>query len=485
MKQRSPVSNVRSAPDQVLIDIADYVLDYSVASDGALAAARLCLTDTLAGALDALDYPECTRLVGPWVPGTLVPSGSRVPGTSYELDPSTAAFGFGCMIRWLDFNDQFSGKQGSHPSDTLAGILMLADHLGRQRAATGGKPLSMREVLHDLIKAYEIQGCIALENDLERGGVDHNLLTRVATTAVLTRMLGGTGEQIINAVSNAWMDCSPVLYRHAPNTGWRKSWACADASSEAVRLAMMALKGEMGYPSVLSAQYFGVYDARFGGRPFEFQRPYGEYIIQHCMFKFVPAGMHGQSAVECAFRLHPMVKDRIDQIERVDIYTHAYLLDVMHKTGPLHNPADRDHSAQYCVAVGLLHGKLEPRDFEDDFAADPRIDRLRDKMVLTEEPRYSKDFFDPAVRSSANAIQVRFKDGSSTPKVEVEFPVGHQRRRAEAAPVLRGKLEASLRRRFPKQQQERILKVCDDPQVLDRMPVNEFVELFAADMPHY
>jgi len=480
---RSPISNVRPGPDQVLLDIADYVLDYRVASDGTVATARLCLTDALAGALDALDFPECTRLLGPLVPGTVVPHGARVPGTRYELDPSTAAFSFGCMIRWLDFNDQFSGKQGSHPSDTLAGILMLADHLSRQRQANGRAPLLMREVLDDLIKAYEIQGGVALENDLEAGGVDHNLLTRVATTAVLARMLGATRDQVVNAVSNAWMDCSPVLYRHAPNTGWRKSWACADASSEAVRLAMMALKGEMGYPSVLTAQFFGLYDARFNGRAFVFQRPYGEYIIQHSTFKFVPAGAHGQSAVECAFRLHPLVKDRIEDIERIDLYTHAYLLDVMHKTGPLYNPADRDHSVQYCTAVGLLHGKLEPRDFEDDFAADPRIDRLRGKMVLTEDARYSREFFDPSVRSSANAMQVRFKDGSSTPKIEVEFPVGHQRRRAEAAPVLRTKFEASLHRRFSAQQQKRILEVCDAPQVLDRMPVNEFVDLFVADLP--
>ena len=480
MKKRSPVSNVRSAPDQVLLDIADYVCNYSVRDEAVVATARLCLTDSLAGALDALDFDECARLLGPLVPGTVVPNGSRVPGTRYELDPSKAAFDFGCMIRWLDFNDQFSGKQGSHPSDLLAGVLMVPDHLSRSRVARGEAPIAMREVLNDLVKAYEIQGCIALENDFESGGVDHNLLTRVAATAVLTRRLGGTRDQVVNAVSNAWMDCSPVLYRHAPNTGWRKSWACADASSEAVRLAMMSLKGEMGYPSVLSAKFFGLYDARFGGRRFEFQRPYGEYIIQHCMFKFVPAGMHGQSAVECAFRLHPLVKDRIDDIERVDIYTHAYLIDVMHKTGPLYNPADRDHSVQYCAGVGLLYGKLEPRDFEDDFAADPRIDPLREKMVLTEDPRYSKDFFDPAVRSSANAMQVVFKDGSRTPRIEVEFPVGHQRRRAEAAPVLRAKFEGSLRRRFPQEQQERILKVCDDAQALDRMPVNEFVDLFIA-----
>lgn len=482
MKTRSPESNVRSAPDQVLVDIADYVLNYKVSSEQSINTARLCLTDTLAGALDALDYPECAKLVGPIAPGTVVPHGARVPGTRYELDPVTAAFGFGCMIRWLDFNDQFSGAQGSHPSDNLAGVLMLADYLSRQRVAERRAPLAMREVLEGLIKAYEIQGCIALENDLEEAGVDHNLLTRVASTAVLTRMLGGTREAIINAVSNAWMDCSPVLYRHAPNTGWRKSWACADASLDAVRFALMAVKGEMGYPSVLTAKFFGLYDARFKGRPFKFQRPYGDYIIQNSMFKFVPAGMHGQSAVECAFRLHPLVKDRLDDIEHIAIHSHAYLLDVMHKTGPLYNPADRDHSAQYVVAVGLIYGKLEARDFEDDFAADPSIDRLREKMVLTEEPRFSKDFFDPAKRTSANAIQVWFKDGSSTPKVEVDYPVGHQRRRAESLPVLRAKFEASLARRFPPKQREQILKLCDDVRALERTPVNEFLDMFAGDL---
>lgn len=481
MKKRSPVSNVRAAPDQVLVDIAEYVLDYRIAAGPAMETARLCLTDTLAGALDALDYPECTRLVGPLVPGTVVPRGARVPGTRYELDPATAAFGFGCMIRWLDFNDQFSGAQGSHPSDNLAGVLMLADYLARQRVESGREPLSMRDALAALVKAYEIQGCIALENDFEEGGVDHNLLTRVASTAVLSGMLGGTRDQIINAVSNAWMDCSPVSYRHAPNTGWRKSWACADASAEAVRLAMMAMKGEMGYPSVLTAKYFGLYDARFKGRPFKFQRPYGDYIIQHSMFKFVPAGMHGQSAVECAIRLHPLVKDRLDDVERIEVLTHAYLLDVMHKTGPLYNPADRDHSAQYVVAVGLIHGKLEARDFEDAFAADPRIDRLRDKMGLAEDPRYTKGFFDPATRSSANAVQVFFNDGSSTPKVEVEFPVGHQRRRAESIPVLRAKFEASLERRFPPDRCRAILQLCDDGELLGSTPVDRFLASFIPD----
>ena len=470
-------SNIRPAPDQVLLDIADYVLHYRIRGPQAIDCARLCMTDAIACALTALDYPECTRLVGPVVPGTMVPHGSRVPGTHHVLDPATAAFSFGCMIRWLDLNDTFTAAQGSHPSDNLAGILMLADHLSRQQVAAGHEPLLISDVLECLIKAYEIQGGIAIENDFKEVGIDHPLLTRVASTAVLTRMLGGTREQVINAVSNAWVDCSLAAVRHAPNTGWRKSWAAADASFNAVRLALMAIKGEMGYPSVLTAKQYGFYDARYRGRPFKFQRPYEEYVIQYSMFKFVAAGMHSQSAVECAFRLHPLVKNRLDDVAGIEIHSQRALLGIMDKTGPLRNAADRDHCVQYIVAVGLLHGQLNPRDFEDDFAADPRIDKLRDLTVVTEEPRYSKDFYDPDKRSSANAVQVRFKDGSSTPKVEVEYPVGHPRRRAEVMPVLKLKLEASLDRRFPPAQRDRILELCDDAPAVDRTPVNRFLDL--------
>jgi 2-methylcitrate dehydratase len=471
-------SNIRPGPDQVLVDIADYVLSYKPGKT-ALDAARLCLTDALACALDALDFPECTKLLGPLVPGTVVPHGSRVPGTGFELDPATAAFNLGCMIRWLDMNDTFTAAQGSHPSDNLAGLLMLADHLSRQRPARDEAPLLMRDVLEALVMAYEIQGCIAIENDFKEAGIDHALLTRVASTAVLTRMLGGTHGEIINAVSNAWIDDSLAVYRHAPNTGWRKSWAAADASFNAVRLAGMAVKGEMGYPSVLTAKHFGFYDARFGGKPFQFQRRYGEYVIQHSMFKFVAAGMHSQSSVECAFRLHPLVKDRLADIARIEIHSQRALMGIMNKTGPLHNAADRDHCVQYIVAVGLMHGKLGPQDYEDRFAADPRIDELRAKTTVTEDPRYSTDFYDPEKRSSANAVQVHFTDGSGTPKVEIEYPIGHPRRRAEFMPVLRAKLESSLARRFPPKQCDRILRLCGDAVVLDETRVNEFLDMFA------
>jgi 2-methylcitrate dehydratase len=471
-------SNIRSGPDQVLVDIADYVVSYQP-SKAALDAARLCLPDALACALDALDFPECTKLLGPMVPGTLVPHGSRVPGTGFELDPATAAFNLGCMIRWLDMNDTFTAAQGSHPSDNLAGVLMLADHLSRERAARDEAPFLMRDVLAALVMAYEIQGCIAIENDFKEAGIDHCLLTRVASTAVLTHMLGGTHEQIISAVSNAWIDDSLAVYRHAPNTGWRKSWAAADASFNAVRLAAMAVKGEMGYPSVLTAKHFGFYDARFGGKPFQFQRRYGEYVIQHSMFKFVAAGMHSQSSVECAFRLHPLVKDRLAHIARIEIHSQRALMGIMNKTGPLHNAADRDHCVQYIVAVGLMHGKLSPQDYEDRVAADPRIDELRAKTTVIEDPRYSTDFYDPEKRSSANAVQVHFTDGSSTPKVEIEYPIGHPRRRAEFLPVLRSKLESSLARRFPPKQCDRILRLCGDAVALDETRVAEFLDMFA------
>jgi 2-methylcitrate dehydratase len=472
-------ANTRPAPDRELVAIADYVDGYHLADRNALDAARLCTTDTLACALDALAYPECVKLLGPVVPGTIVPWGSRVPGTHLELDPVTATFSFGCMIRWLDFNDTFTAAQGSHPSDNLAGILMLADHLSRRRAVAGGKPLVMRDVFEALIKAYEIQGCLAIENDFKSIGIDHCILTRVASSAVLTKMLGGTHEQIINAVSNAWVDDSLAVFRHAPNTGWRKSWAAADGSFNAMRLAYMAIKGEMGYPSVLTASKYGFYDARCAGKPFRFQRPYGEYVIQNSMFKFVTAGMHGQSAVECALRLHPLVKDRIGHVARVEIHSQRALMGIMDKTGPLSNPADRDHCAQYVVAFGLIFGRLTADDFEDRAAADPRIDVLRGKTTITEDPRYSRDFHDPGKRSSSNAVQVFFTDGTSTPKVEVEYPIGHPRRRAEVMPMLRRKLEASLARRYPLLQRTAILRQIDDAAGFEGTPVHEFVDLLA------
>jgi len=472
----SAPDNTRRGTDQELIDIADYVVGFTPSRE-ALDAARLCLIDTLGCALDALDFPECTKLLGPVVRGTVVPNGARVPGTAFQLDPAKAAFDFGAMIRWLDMNDTFTAAQGSHPSDHLGSILMLADHLSRERAAHGGEPLCMRHVLESLVKAYEIQGCIAIENDFQKVGIDHALLTRVAGSALLTHMLGGNRQEIINAVSNAWIDCSLAVMRHAPNAGWRKSWSAADASFNAVRLALMACAGEMGYPTVLSAKRYGFYDARFGGKPFKFQRAYGDYVIQHSMFKFVAAGMHGQSAAECALRLHPLVKDRIADIERIDVRSQRALMGIMDKTGPLHNPADRDHCAQYVIAVGLIYGRLDARDYEDEVASDPRIDVLREKTTITEDPVYSESFLDPQRRTNANAIQVFFKNKSSTPKVEVEYPAGHPRRRAEFMPTLEKKFRASLARRYVPRRQEQILALCNERARLETTPVQQFVDL--------
>jgi 2-methylcitrate dehydratase len=464
--------------DRELADIADYVTSFEP-SRPALDAARLCLMDTLACALDALDYPECTKLLGPVVRGTVVPHGAHVPGTAYQLDPAKAAFDFGAMIRWLDMNDTFTAAQGSHPSDNLGSILMLADHLSRERVAQGDEPLCVRQVLEYLVKAYEIQGGIAIENDFQKMGIDHPVLTRVAGCAVLTHMLGGTRQEIVNAVSNAWIDCSLAAMRHAPNAGWRKSWSSADANFNAVRLALMACAGEMGYPSVLSAKRYGFYDARFGGKPFKFQRPYGDYVIQNSMFKFVAAGMHGQSAAECALRLHPLVKDKIADIERIEVHSQRALLGIMDKTGPLHNPAARDHCAQYVIAVGLIFGRLDARDYEDEVASDPRIDALREKTTISEDPAYSESFYDPQRRTSANAIQVFFKDKSSTPKVEVEYPAGHPRRRPEFMPTLQKKFRSSLARRYVPRRQAQIQTLCDDPARLEATPVHRFVDLFA------
>ncbi len=466
-------ANERPPFDRELTDIADYVMNFKI-SRAAIDNARMCLTDTMACALDALDFPDCVKLIGPVVPGTVVPHASRVPGTKFELDPVTATFGFGAMIRWLDMNDTFTAEQGSHPSDNLAGILMLADHMTR----AGTKKFTIADVLEALVMAYEIQGCIAIENDFKKMGLDHPLLTRVASSAVLTRMLGGTRDQVVNAVSNAWVDAGLAAVRHAPNTGWRKSWAAADATHQALKLAMMAVKGEMGYPSILTAPKYGFYTVHNGGKPFKFQRPYGDYVLQHSMFKFVAAGMHSQSSVECAFRLHPLVKDRIADIARIEINTQRALMTIMYKTGPLYNPADRDHCVQYIVALGLMHGKLDPQDFEDSFAADPRIDRLRELTVVTESERYTRDFVDPEIRSSANSVQVFFKDGSNTPKIEIEFPIGHQRRRAEVIPVLKIKFESSLKRRFPAAQCARIQALCADAAKLDATPVDQFVDAF-------
>jgi 2-methylcitrate dehydratase len=475
------ISNVRPKFDKVLTDIADYVTSYRVRSDEAYNTARLCLMDTLGCGLEALEYPACTKLLGPVVPGTVVPNGAKVPGTPYQLDPVTAAFNVGAMIRWLDFNDTWLAAEWGHPSDNLGGILATADWLSRTRIAQRRQPLAMRDVLTAMIKAHEIQGVIALENSFNRVGLDHVVLVKVASTAVVTHMVGGTHEEIVNALSNAWIDGQSLrTYRHAPNTGSRKSWAAGDATSRAVRLALMALKGEMGYPSALTARTWGFNDVLFKGKALRFKRPYGSYVMENVLFKIsFPAEFHAQTAVEAAIRLHPRVKDRLDEIRKIVITTHESAIRIIDKKGPLHNPADRDHCLQYMAAVGLIKGALVASDYEDEVARDPRIDALRVRMQCVENRQWTRDYLDPAKRSIANAIQVIFRDGSRSENVAVEYPVGHRRRRKEGIPLLEAKFRTNLARRFPVKQQQAILAACRDQARLEAMPVHEFVDLFA------
>jgi 2-methylcitrate dehydratase len=409
-----------------------------------------------------------------------VPNGAKVPGTQFQLDPVMAAFNIGAMIRWLDFNDTWLAAEWGHPSDNLGGILAIADWVSRSAVANNKTALTMKDVLTAMVKAHEIQGVLALENSFNRVGLDHVVLVKVASTAVVTKLLGGTREEIINAVSQAWVDGQSLrTYRHAPNTGSRKSWAAGDATSRAVRLALITLKGEMGYPSVLSAKTWGFYDVLFKGQPFKFQRPFGSYVMEHVLFKIsYPAEFHSQTAVECAMTLHPKVKDRLNQIDRVVIRTHESAIRIIDKKGPLNNPADRDHCIQYMVAVPLIHGRLTAADYEDEVASDPRIDQLRDKITCTEDTRFSEDYHSPDKRSIANGIQIFFKDGSKTEEIVVEYPIGHRRRRADGIPLLEAKFKTNLARRFALKQAKAILALCQDQKQLEATPVHEFVDMF-------
>ena len=473
-------ANPRQKTDQVILDIADYALKHKITSAEAYNTARLCLMDTLGCGFEALSYPACTKLMGPIVAGTVVPNGAKVPGTSFQLDPIAAAFNIGCMIRWLDFNDTWLAAEWGHPSDNLGGILAAADFLSRTRVAAGKAPLTMREVLTGMIKAHEIQGVIALENSFNRVGLDHVVLVKVASTAVVTAMLGGTREEVINAVSNAWIDGQSLrTYRHTPNTGSRKSWAAGDATSRAVRLALMALKGEMGYASALTAKTWGFYDVLFKGKPFKFTRKYGSYVMENILFKIsFPAEFHGQTAAECAVVLHPEVRDRIADIKKVVITTHESAIRIIDKKGRLNNPADRDHCIQYIVAIGLIKGNVVATDYEDDVAADPRVDALRSKMVCVEKKQWTHDYLDSSRRSIANAVQVFFKDGSKTENIAFEYPIGHRRRRKEGVPLLEAKYKTNLARRFPAKHQAAIFDLCNDQKRLESTPVHEFVDLF-------
>jgi len=476
------ISNVRPNPDKVLVDIAEYVTKYKIASKEAYETARYCLIDTLGCGFEAQTFPACMKLMGPVVDGTVVPNGARVPGTRYQLDPVQAAFNIGTMIRWLDFNDTWLAAEWGHPSDNLGGILATADWISRNNVARGKAPLTMRDVLTGMIKAHEIQGCLALENSFNKVGLDHVVLVKVASTAVVSTLLGLSYDETINAISLAWVDGQSLrTYRHAPNTGSRKSWAAGDATSRAVRLALIAKTGEMGYPSVLTAKTWGFYDVLFKGNEFKFQRPYGSYVMEHVLFKIsFPAEFHSQTAVEAAMTINEellRIGKTAEDIRKITIRTHEACIRIIDKKGPLNNPADRDHCIQYMVAVPILFGRLTAEDYEDAVAIDHRIDRLRDKIECVEDKQFTKDYHDPDKRSIANALTVEFTDGTKMPEIVVEYPIGHKRRRKEGMPVLVKKFETNLARRFPEKQRTAIMELCSDAKALEATPVHEFVDM--------
>ena len=481
-----PDSGIRSAQrpdwDKVLVDIADYVCDAEIDGNLAFETAHYCLMDALACGFRALDHPACTRLLGPVVPGATLPGGARVPGTSYELEPVMAAFNIGAMIRWLDFNDTWLAAEWGHPSDNLGGILAVADYVSRANRTAGRDPLTMQDVLVAMIKAYEIQGCFALEHSYNRVGLDHVLLVRVASTAVVTRMLGGDREKVLNALSHAWIDGGALrTYRHAPNAGSRKSWAAGDATSRAVRLALIAMSGEMGYPSALSAREWGFNDALFEGKAFRLQQPYGSFVMENILFKTsFPAEFHAQTAVEAGMALHGAVKGRIDDVERIAIETQEAGMRIIDKTGPLDSPADRDHCIRYAVAIPLLFGRLTPADYEDDVAADHRIDALRDKMEVSENEQFTRDYRDPQKRHVGNAVKVFFRDGTSTERVAISVPLGHRERREEGIPALQRKFVDSVSTKLAAGQWESLDALCADRDKLAATAADDFMALLVA-----
>ncbi|SFK83680.1 bifunctional 2-methylcitrate dehydratase/aconitate hydratase [Lysobacter sp. cf310] len=480
MSHADPRSALRPDYDSPMREIADYVLDYRIESEEAYATARTMLLDSLACAALAMAHPACVAHLGPLVPGAELRGGARVPYTAYELDPAQAAYNIGSQIRWLDFNDTWLAAEWGHPSDNLGTLLALADYLGRRAEAAGGRGASVRELLGHAIKAHEIQGCYALRNAFNRVGQDHVILVRLASTALATRMLGGDREAILAAISHAWIDNGALrTYRHAPNTGPRKSWAAGDACRRAVVHALNAVKGEVGYPSALSAPTWGYYDVAMRGRAFEFERPFGSYVMENVLFKIsYPAEFHAQTAVECALRLHPQVRGRLDRVARIELRTQEAGRRIIDKTGPLANYADRDHCLQYMVAVPLIFGRLQAEDYGDAVAADPRIDALRAKMSVAEDPEFTRDYLDPDRRYIGNAVQVFFDDGSATEAVRVDYPVGHRRRRAEGLPLLMDKFETAIRARLPSAQADTLCALARDPARLDAQPITGFLGLF-------
>ena len=475
--------NIRPGYDSVISEIANYVTNFEIESDLALDTARNCLIDTIGCGLLALKFPACTKMLGPVVEGTSVPFGVRVPGTNFKLDPIKGAFDIGCAIRWLDYNDTWLAAEWGHPSDNLGAILSITDFISQQKISKGEDPLTMRTVLEAMIMTHEIQGVLALKNSFNKVGLDHVVLVKVASTALVTKLMGGTKDQIMDAVSQAWVDGQSLrTYRHAPNAGSRKSWAAGDATSRAIRLAMITLSGEMGYPGALSAPVWGFEDVLFDGKQISLPQKFGTYVMENVLFKIsFPAEFHAQTAVEAAVALHPEIIERLDDVKTVNITTHDSAIRIISKEGELNNPADRDHCLQYMVAIGLLKGNLIAEDYEDDIASDPRIDTLRKKMVISEDKRYSDEYHEADKRSIANKIQIHFNDGSSTEEIEVEYPIGHKRRREEGIPVLEQKFKNNLEITYDSDKCEEIYQLCIDQEKLESTSVTDFQELFAVD----
>lgn len=473
--------NIRPDYDSIISEIAEYVDSYEIDSDLALETARNCLIDTIGCGLLALQFPACTKMLGPVVEGTSVPYAVRVPGTNFKLDPIKAAFDIGCSIRWLDYNDTWLAAEWGHPSDNLGAILSVADFVSQQNIKKGKDPLIVKDILHCMIMAHEIQGVLALKNSFNKVGLDHVVLVKVASTAIATKLLGGNLNQIKDAISHAWVDGQSLrTYRHAPNAGSRKSWAAGDATSRAVRLAMIVLQGEMGYPGVLSAPTWGFEDVAFESKNLTLHQPLGTYVMENVLFKIsFPAEFHAQTAVEAAVTLHPLVKDRLEDIKSIEVTTHDSAIRIISKIGELNNPADRDHCLQYMIAIGLLKGNLVAEDYEDDVAADPRVDELRSKMNIKEDDRYSTEYHEADKRSIANRIQIHFNDGTSSEEIEVEYPIGHKRRREEGIPILEKKFKSNLELTYSSEKASSIFDICTNQKDLEKMSVIDFQEMLS------
>ena len=476
-------SNVRPDPDEVLVKVADYVLNKSIESKEAFTTARYCLMDTLGCGFLALTFDDCKDLLGPYVENTQVPGGVRVPGTKYVLDPVKGAWDIGAMVRWLDFNDTWLAAEWGHPSDNLGGILAAADYISQKNMQLGKESLTVYDVLVSMIKAHEIQGILALENSFNRVGLDHVLLVKIASTAVISSLFGLSKEQTINALSQAFVDGQSLrTYRHAPNAGPRKSWAAGDATSRALQLVLLTLKGQIGYPSAITAPIWGFQDVLFKGKDLRLPQEFGSYVMENVLFKVsFPAEFHAQTAVEAAVTLHSNIETRVNDIHKIVISTHESAIRIISKEGKLNNPADRDHCLQYMTAVGLLKGNLTAEDYEDGVASDPRIDLLRSKMVIEEDKRYSQEYLEADKRSIANAIQIFYEDGSFSEKIEVEYPIGHRRRRSEGIPLLIEKFKNNLSTQFSESRSEAILNLCLDESKLESLAVSDFMELMVSE----